>query len=80
MQNFADITRNFLNQHAAVQVKNSEELERALGDLLENPARRDALGRAALGVVAENLGAVERTVAMILPELERRGIFVEPKK
>jgi hypothetical protein len=31
-------------------------------------------------VVAENLGAVERTVAMILPHLESRGIFVQKKK
>jgi hypothetical protein len=31
-------------------------------------------------VVAENLGAVQRTVAMILPELEQRGIYVVPPK
>jgi 3-deoxy-D-manno-octulosonic-acid transferase len=63
-----------------VQVKNPEELEAKTGELLENAAQRDALGRAALEVVAENLGAVERTVEMILPSLERRGIFVHKKK
>jgi hypothetical protein len=31
-------------------------------------------------VVTENLGAVRRTVAMILPELERRGLYVVPPK
>jgi 3-deoxy-D-manno-octulosonic-acid transferase len=80
MQNFADITRSFLRKHAAVQVKSPEELERVLGELLADAPRRAALGRAALQVVSENLGAVERTVAMILPQLERRGILVEEKK
>jgi 3-deoxy-D-manno-octulosonic-acid transferase len=80
MQNFADITRSFLQKNAAVQVKSPEELERVLGELLADAPRRAALGRAALGVVSENLGAVERTVAMILPQLEARGILVEEKK
>ena len=80
MQNFADITRTFLRKNAAVQVKTPEALEQTLGELLADDARRAALGRAALEVVSENLGAVGRTVEMILPELERRGIFVGPKK
>jgi len=80
MQNFADITRAFLHKNAAVQVKSPEALEQTLGELLADDARRAALGRAALEVVSENLGAVGRTVEMILPELERRGIFVGPKK
>jgi 3-deoxy-D-manno-octulosonic-acid transferase len=80
MQNFTDITRSLLRQNAAVQVNSPEELERALGELLADAPRRAALGRAALALVAENLGAVERTVEMILPHLERRGILVEKKK
>ena len=80
MQNFADITRNFLNQDAAVQVKSAADLERALGELLADAPRRAALGRHALAVVGENLGAVERTVAMILPHLEARGIHISPQK
>jgi 3-deoxy-D-manno-octulosonic-acid transferase len=80
MQNFADITRAFLKKNAAVQVNSPDELERVLGELLADARRRAALGRAALEVVAENLGAVERTVEMILPHLERRGIWVEKKK
>ena len=80
MQNFADITRNFLNQDAAVQVKSAADLERTLGELLADAPRRAALGRNALAVVGENLGAVERTVAMILPQLEARGIHISPQK
>jgi hypothetical protein len=54
-------------------------LEGALAELLANPARREELGRRAREVVAGNLGAVERTVEMILPELARRNIYVLPK-
>jgi 3-deoxy-D-manno-octulosonic-acid transferase len=80
MQNFADITRNFLKQDAAVQVKDAAALERVLGELLANPARRAELGRNAEKVVAENLGAVERTVEMILPHLKENGFFIAPEK
>jgi 3-deoxy-D-manno-octulosonic-acid transferase len=80
MENFADITRTFLKKDAAVQVKNAEQLELALAELLANPARRAELGGHALDVVAENLGAVERTVEMILPHLARRDIYIVPKK
>ena len=80
MDNFADITRSFLKKDAAVQVKKPEELERVLAELLANPARRAELGRHALEVVAENLGAVERTVEMILPYLAGQGIYIAPKK
>ena len=58
MQNFADITRNFVKRDAAVQVADAEDLETALADLLANEARRAELGRNALKVVAENLGAL----------------------
>jgi len=63
-----------------VQVKTAPALEQALAELLANPARRTELGKNALAVVTENLGAVRRTVAMILPELERRGLYVVPPK
>jgi 3-deoxy-D-manno-octulosonic-acid transferase len=79
MQNFADITRSFLKKNAAVQVKNPAELELTLAELLADPARRAELGQRALEVVAENLGAVERTVEMILPQLAQRNIYIVPK-
>ncbi len=80
MQNFTDITRSFLLKQAAVQVKNPETLEQALAELLQDAARRDRLGRNALAVVADNLGAIDRTVEMILPSLAARGLMVMPKK
>lgn len=80
MQNFAEVARNFVEQGGAVQVKDAEEMTRAFVDLLANPARREELGRAALAVVRENLGAVERTVDMIVKHLEGGELYVAPKK
>jgi 3-deoxy-D-manno-octulosonic-acid transferase len=79
MQNFKDVTRIFLSQEAAVQVKSPEGLELALAELLENQARRAELGRRAREIVAENMGSVERTVEMILPWLAGRNMYVVPK-
>jgi 3-deoxy-D-manno-octulosonic-acid transferase len=79
MQNFQDIARILLKHQAAVQVKDAAELERVLGELLADPARRTELSRQALEAVAENHGAIERTVEMILPHLKARGIYVASK-
>jgi 3-deoxy-D-manno-octulosonic-acid transferase len=78
MQNFADVARSFLARNAAVQVRNPDLLETAMADLLANRDRRSELGRNALEVVAENLGAVDRTVEMILEKLKARGIYIVP--
>jgi 3-deoxy-D-manno-octulosonic-acid transferase len=72
MQNFAEVARSFLQQDGAVQVRDAAELEKALGDLLVNEARRAELGRNALKVIHENLGAIERTVDMIVERLANR--------
>ncbi|HEY4417380.1 MAG TPA: 3-deoxy-D-manno-octulosonic acid transferase [Verrucomicrobiae bacterium] len=80
MQNFTDIVRILVNHKAAVQVQNSEELERIFGELLGNPAARAELGKQAVAAVAENHGSIERTVQMLLPQLSERGIFVVNKK
>jgi 3-deoxy-D-manno-octulosonic-acid transferase len=78
MQNFADATRSFVTQKGAVQVANAAALESAVAELLADEARRAELGRNALKVVAENHGALERTVEMILEQLRERGIYVAP--
>ena len=80
MQNFADVVRNFVAQDAAVQVNNAAELESALAQLLADPARREQLGRNAVKVVRENLGAVERTVDMIVERLKHEEFYVAPTK
>ena len=80
MQNFADVTRNFVGRNAAIQVRDPETLEKAIAELLANKNRRAELGRNALEVVAENLGAVDRTAEMILEQLKPRGIYIVAKK
>ena len=69
MQNFAEVVRSFVQQNGAVQVRDAAELEKALGELLADEARREHLGRNALKVVHENLGAIDRTVDMIVEHL-----------
>jgi 3-deoxy-D-manno-octulosonic-acid transferase len=80
MQNFADVVRNFLARDGAVQVRDEAELEKALADLLAEPARRERLGRNALAVVRENLGAIERTVDMIIEHLDDGKLYIAPAK
>lgn len=71
MQNFAPIAAAFVAGGGAVQVPDAAALERVLGELLADAPRREDLGRAARVVVAQNLGAVERTVGMIVETMGR---------
>jgi 3-deoxy-D-manno-octulosonic-acid transferase len=65
MQNFKEIASAFLEARAALQVSDERELESAFRDLLASGARRQALGRAAQGIVDASHGARERTLAAI---------------
>jgi 3-deoxy-D-manno-octulosonic-acid transferase len=76
MQNFGDVTRSFLTQDGAVQVKNAAELEEKVGELLASETRRAQLGRNALKVVRENLGAIDRTVDMMVEHLDNGQIYI----
>ena len=63
-----------------MQVANAGELEAVFAELLSNGARREQLGRNALKVVRENLGAINRTVDMIIERLDHKGLYVAPRK
>jgi 3-deoxy-D-manno-octulosonic-acid transferase len=76
MQNFEEIVRGFLAQDGAVQVRDAAELEKVLADLLANKERREELGRNALKVVHENLGAIDRTVDMIVKHLDNGELYI----
>ncbi len=65
MQNFAEISRTFLDNGAAVQVQSDRELESALLDLLGDPVRRAGLGAAARALVEANRGARTKTMTAI---------------
>jgi 3-deoxy-D-manno-octulosonic-acid transferase len=70
MQNFAEAVRSFIAQDGAVQVQDAAELEKVLEELLADATRCEQLGRNALKVVHENLGAIDRTVDMIVKRLK----------
>ena len=78
MQNFASIASAFVARQGAVQVRDAAELEQAVRVLLGNAERRRELGRNAVKVVQENLGSIERTVAMIVKHLREDDVYVKP--
>jgi 3-deoxy-D-manno-octulosonic-acid transferase len=78
MDNFAEIARQFVEKSGAVQVRDAKMLEKVLGELLVDQFQRAELGRNALLVVSENLGAVDRTAAMVLEKLKSMGVYVVP--
>jgi 3-deoxy-D-manno-octulosonic-acid transferase len=80
MENFADIARSFVAQNAAIQVRDREMLEKMIAGLLADESRREELGRNALRVVRENLGAIVRTADMISENLKGRGVYIVPEK
>ena len=80
MQNFADVVSQFRAQDAVVQVADVQALETALLQLLTDPVRREHLGRNGLAVVRQNLGAIERTMEMILNGVNGSGIYIAPPK
>ena len=80
MQNFAEVVRNFLAKNGAVQAGDAAELENAFRELLSDPQRRAELGQNAIKVVKENLGAIDRTVDMIIKHLDDGELYVAPKR
>lgn len=76
MQNFQDVAKSFVAQNGAIQVKDDAELEKAFGQLLADEWRREELGRNARKVVRENLGAIDRTVDMIVQNLNDQSIYI----
>ncbi|MEJ0090793.1 MAG: 3-deoxy-D-manno-octulosonic acid transferase [Limisphaerales bacterium] len=79
MQNFEDVTRIFLKQNAMIQAGNAVELEKEIYGLLADEKRRSELGRNALKVVKQNLGALDRTIEIILEQLKIQGIYIAPR-
>jgi 3-deoxy-D-manno-octulosonic-acid transferase len=80
MENFADVARIFVARDAAVQVRDKADLEKVMADLLANQARREELGRNARQVVLENVGAIDRTVDLIIRHFEGGEFYIVPRK
>src|SRR5262249_17388427 len=80
MENFEAIAGGFVKRNGAVQVQDAAALEKALAQLLADDSTRAELGRNALQVVSENLGAIERTVNMIVAHLPKTEMYVAPSR
>ncbi len=80
MENFAEIARTFLDNAAAIQLRDGRELESVLLDLLRDPVRRARLGAAARALVEANRGARARTLAVLAELLrpDQPGAVVRP--
>ncbi|HEY4369889.1 MAG TPA: lipid IV(A) 3-deoxy-D-manno-octulosonic acid transferase [Steroidobacteraceae bacterium] len=65
--NAPDVARLLLQNGAAKEVRDANELSAALLELCADPSRRDNVGRAALAIVEANRGAVARVVRLIEP-------------
>jgi 3-deoxy-D-manno-octulosonic-acid transferase len=74
MFNFADATRKALAARAALEVKDADTLIEALRDLLEDPARRAEMAKAALEFHAAHRGAAERLWQWLGPQLAASGV------
>jgi 3-deoxy-D-manno-octulosonic-acid transferase len=80
MQNFEAIAKQLVERDGAVQVHNVDQLEAALAKLLGSPERREILGHNAVRVIRENLGAIDRTVDMIIGRIDDTDLYVAAKK
>ena len=80
MQNFEAIAKCFIEQRGAIQVRNATELEAAFSTLLSDPDQAATIGANALKVVRENLGSIDKTVEMIVKQLDGTDVYVAPKR
>ncbi len=80
MQNFEAIAKQLVERDGAVQVHNVDQLEAAIAKLLGSPDRCESLGKNAQKVIRENLGAIDRTVDMIVGKIDDTDLYVASKK
>ncbi len=67
--NFQEISRALLNVEGMQEVADADALAQALVALLEQPERAHAMGQAALALVAQNRGALDRVQSLLAPLL-----------
>lgn len=63
--NFSEISRQFLDANAALQVNSSETLAEAVTDLLKNPQKRADMGQAGQNLIHHSKGASTRLLNLI---------------
>ncbi len=65
MHNFRDIAQLFLRRDAAIQIPNAETLAGIMVQLLDDPRRREQLGKAAKQLLGEHRGATQRVLTIL---------------
>ncbi len=65
MTNFRQVSGLFLDNDASCRVRDEKDLERVLGELVDDPSRRQEISRNAEKVISDNDGAVKRTIETI---------------
>ena len=79
MQNFADIARSFVaRRRRGAGARCGRTRDRCWANSWPTRQRREELGRNALKVVHENLGAIDRTVDMIVKQLDNGELYIAP--
>lgn len=63
--NFLEITRQFLEYHAAIEVKNTDQLADSVIELLKDPQRRTEMGDAGKHLIEQSKGASQRLLNLI---------------
>jgi 3-deoxy-D-manno-octulosonic-acid transferase len=65
MHNFRDIAKLLKDDRAALEVADSQALQNALMQLIDQPEQRRALGEAGYQLIARNVGATAKTLSVI---------------
>jgi len=63
--NFAEISQQLINAGGALRVSDTDSLQRAVAELLADPARRLKMGAAGQALMAAGQGALVRTLDMV---------------
>jgi 3-deoxy-D-manno-octulosonic-acid transferase len=63
--NFSEISRQFLDANAALEINSSESLAAAVTDLLKNPQKRADMGQAGQNLILQSQGASKRLLNLI---------------
>jgi len=66
MSNFKEISRIFLDNKAAIQVKDAKDLNSVLKDLLSNREKNLNMSRNAMEVISNNADAIDRTMDVVM--------------
>jgi len=69
MDNFLEISRLTLEAKAGFQIKDEEDLDKVLNQLLKDSNLRNLMGDRGKNMIHQNTGATSKTLQLILPLL-----------